>query len=58
MPGKVNKKRRLAIRLMTQKEISEGLSPYDSNAWWGRSMARREKEIAKRNNDTNNNTNI
>lgn len=45
---KTNKKRKLAMKMMTQEEITNHVSPYSSRVWLIRTKARRLKENAKR----------
>ena len=42
-----NYKRAMAQRMLTKKEIEDGVSPFDGKAWKERKRIRHEKEIKK-----------
>lgn len=40
--------RKIAIRMRTPREMRQGVSIFDSIAWWQRSEDRKDKELKKR----------
>lgn len=49
MSNKGNPKKKLANKMLTQKERQKGITPFDSMGWYGRQSARAEKELIRRN---------
>ncbi len=50
-PKRIKAKRnqkKIALGMITPREIRQGVSLFDSLAWWTRNEARKDKELAKR----------